>query len=86
MRSPVNVSESCKVVLVKHVHWLCSVFNRGALQVCWADFKGRWVTVSDDDTIRLWDKEGVQTQCFDYNGASLVIAQRYKVLIAVGQP
>ena len=37
-------------------------------QVCWAAFKECWVTVSDDSTIRLWDKDGVEVQCFDYYG------------------
>ena len=37
-------------------------------QVCWAQFKGCWVTVSEDDTIRLWDKDAVQLKCFDYYG------------------
>mmetsp|Transcript_13241 Transcript_13241/g.37388 ORF Transcript_13241/g.37388 Transcript_13241/m.37388 type:complete len:240 (+) Transcript_13241:378-1097(+) len=38
--------------------------------VCWAQFKGCWVTVSDDDTIRMWDTDAVQLKCFDYNGDS----------------
>jgi WD40 repeat protein len=38
--------------------------------VCWAAFKSCWVTVGDDDTIRLWDEKGSELKVFDYLGDS----------------
>lgn len=29
--------------------------------------------MGDDDTIRLWDKDGIQTKMFDYIGAMLLM-------------
>ena len=62
-------------VVAVAVHYTDMPSSLSSRQVCWAAFKECWVTVSDDSTIRLWDKDGVEMQCFDYYGESCCVKQ-----------